>query len=215
MTQTVVFYATDTMADWEYGYALAGFAMAEEQLPGRFRVLVASESGQPVISMGGLRVVPEAALTDLDPSDIAALILPGAETWAAGHDAVLELARRLRDPALTASVDSVEQASTGVVAAICGATYGLARAGLLNDHRHTSNAAEYVATAPGYTGSERYQEARTVRDGGLITAPATAPVDFAKAIFEALEVFPQPVIDAWYGLYTTGERRFYDALVGA
>ncbi|BAK33292.1 hypothetical protein MLP_02780 [Microlunatus phosphovorus NM-1] len=202
MTQAVVFYATDTMADWEYGYALAGFAMAEQQLPGRFRVVVASENGQPVTSMGGLQVAPAAALTDLDPDEVAALILPGAETWAEGHDAALGLARQLR-------------AEAKVVAAICGATYGLARAGLLNDQPHTSNAAEYVAAAPGYTGGELYREARTISDGGLITAPATAPVDFAKAIFEALQVFPQPVVDAWYGLYTTGERRFYDALVGA
>jgi len=202
MTQTVVFYATDTMADWEYGYALAGFAMAEQQLPGRFRVVVASENGQPVTSMGGLQVAPAAALTDLDPDEVAALILPGAEIWTEGHDAALGLARQLR-------------AKAKVVAAICGATYGLARAGLLNDQPHTSNAAEYVAAAPGYTGGEHYREARTISDGGLITAPATAPVDFAKAIFEALQVFPQPVIDAWYGLYTTGERRFYDALVGA
>ena len=54
-----------------------------------------------------------------------------------------------------------------------------------------------------------------MHDRGLITAPATAPVDFARAVFEALAVFPEPVIEAWYGLYTTGERRFYDALVGA
>ncbi|MDN5804989.1 MAG: hypothetical protein L0H26_10475, partial [Microlunatus sp.] len=39
--------------------------------------------------------------------------------------------------------------------------------------------------------------------------------DQLRAVFEALEVFPSPVLDAWYGLYTTGERRFYDALVGA
>ena len=202
MTQTVVFYAADTMADWEYGYVLAGLAMAEEQAPGRFRVLVASADGQPVTSMGGLKVTPEANLSDLDPAEVAALILPGAETWDQGHDGALGVARQLL-------------ASDRVVAAICGATYGLARAGLLNDRKHTSNAAEFVAAAPGYTGAERYLEARTISDAGLITAPATAPVDFAKALFEALDVFPQPVIDAWYGLYTTGERRFYDALVGA
>lgn len=202
MTQTVVFYATDTMADWEYGYVLAGLAMAEEQAPGRFRVLVASDDGRPVTSMGGLRVTPESGLTGLDPAEIAALVLPGAESWDGGHDHTLNLARELL-------------ASDRVVAGICGATYGLARAGLLNDRQHTSNAAEYVAAAPGYSGAGRYQEERAVSDRGLITAPATAPVDFAKAIFEALDVFPQPVTDAWYGLYTTGERRFYDALVGA
>lgn len=202
MTQTVVFYATNTMADWEYGYVLSGLALAEEQAPGRFRVLVVSDDGQPVTSMGGLRVTPEAGLADLDPAEIAALILPGAESWEDGNDEVLALARQL-------------VAGDRVVAGICGATYGLARVGLLNDRRHTSNAAEFVAAAPGYTGAERYEDTRAVSDGGLITAPATGPVDFAKALFEALEVFPQQIIDAWYGLYTTGERRYYDALVGA
>ena len=103
----------------------------------------------------------------------------------------------------------------GLVAGICGATYGLARAGLLNDRDHTSNAADYLASAPGYQGADHYREAKSVVGQGLITALATAPIDFARAVFEALEVFPQPVIDAWYGLYTTGERRFYDALVAA
>ena len=37
------------------------------------------------------------------------------------------------------------------VAAICGATYGLALEGLLDDRAHTSNAAEYLAYS-GYAG---------------------------------------------------------------
>ena len=49
----------------------------------------------------------------------------------------------------------------------------------------------------------------------MITAPATKPVDFAAAVFRRLEVFPPAVVDAWYGLYTTGERRYFDALAGA
>ena len=202
MTTTVVFYATDTMADWEYGYLLAGLAMANEQAPGSFRVLVASENGDPVTSMGGMRVTPETSLASVDPAEIGALVLPGATTWFSGHETVLALA----DQTLAAG---------GVVAAICGATYGLARTGLLDDRDHTSNAADFLAEAPGYGGADRYREARAVHDRGLITAPATAPVDFARAVFEALQVFPEPVIEAWYGLYTTGERRFYDALVGA
>lgn len=202
MSRTVVFYATDTMADWEYGYLLAGFAMAEGQHPGRFRVVIASATGDAVTSMGGLRVTPEATLTDIDPTKVDALVLPGAETWEGGHATVLRLAERVL-------------AAGGVAAGICGATYGLARAGLLNDRGHTSNAAEYLAAAPGYHGAEHYREAKVISDRRLITAPATAPIDFARAVFEALEVFPQPVIDAWYGLYTTGERRFYEALVAA
>jgi hypothetical protein len=53
-----------------------------------------------------------------------------------------------------------------------------------------------------------------VEDGDVITAPATAPVDFGAAVFRRLELFPPATIDAWYGLYTTGERRWFDALVG-
>lgn len=202
MTSTVVFYATDTMADWEYGYLLAGLAMAEEQAPGRFRVVVASADGEQVTSMGGLRLVPEVSLADLAATDVAALVLPGAGTWGEGHEVALGWAEQVL-------------AAGGVVAGICGATYGLARAGLLDERDHTSNAPEYVAAAPGYRGADHYREAKVVTDQNLITAPATAPVDFARAVFETLEVFPQPVVEAWYGLYTTGERRFYDALLAA
>lgn len=35
-----------------------------------------------------------------------------------------------------------------------------------------------------------------------------------KGVATTLDLFPPAAIDAWYGLYTTGERRFYDALVG-
>ena len=162
MTTTVVFYATDTMADWEYGYLLAGFAMAQGQDPTRFRVLVASADGEPVTSMGGLRVTPETSLGQLSAGEIGALILPGADTWGEGHQIALGLAADVL-------------AADGVVAAICGGTYGLARAGLLNERSHTSNAADYLATAPGYDGAARYQEVGVVTDQRLITAPATAP----------------------------------------
>jgi putative intracellular protease/amidase len=127
--------------------------------------------------------------------------MPGADTWGEGHDKVLALAS-----------DLVVRGTT--VAAICGATLGMARAGLLDDRPHTSNAPDYLAMTPAYHGAEHYREAKVVADDTVITAPATAPIDFARAIFERLEAFAAPVIDAWYGLYTTGERRYFDTLVG-
>ena len=99
------------------------------------------------------------------------------------------------------------------VAAICGATLGLARAGMLDGVAHTSNAPEFLASS-GYAGAGRYVEARTVSDDGVITAPGAMPVDFAAAVFRAIGLFPEPVIDAWYGLFTTGERRYFEALQG-
>jgi putative intracellular protease/amidase len=194
--KTVALYATDTMADWEYGYVVAGLSKADG-----FRLVVASDGPtDEVRTMGGLRIRPDTTLEDVRNAD--ALILPGAQTWDHGHDAALSLAASVLD-------DGVP------VAAICGATLGLARAGILNDRRHTSNAAEFLTQATEYAGADHYVEARTVKDGALITAPATAPVDFAKAVFEALDVFPQHITDAWYGLYTTGDRKYYDQLASA
>lgn len=197
---TIALYATDTMADWEYGYLTAGLAIACEQDPDANRLIVASETGEAVTTMGGLRITPDVGLADLPALD--ALILPGADSWDSGHDAVLRLA--------------VELVAAGTpVAAICGATLGMARAGLLDDRPHTSNAPEFLTQATEYHGSEYYRDENAVSDGTVITAGGVSPLEFAKLVFERLNVFPQPVVDAWYGLYTTGERKYYDQLAGA
>lgn len=197
----VILYATDTMADWEYAYLTAGLAMASQQQPGRFRLRLLADGRQEVTTAGQLRLNTDGDLDAAPPDDVALLVLTGANTWSHGHDRVLDLARTL-----------LQQGTP--VAAICGATYGLARAGLLDERRHTSNAADFLAPS-GYAGAAHYVDERVVDDEGLITAPATAPVDFSAAVFRRLELFPSAVTDAWYGLYTTGERRYYDALVGA
>ncbi len=196
----VVLYGTDSMADWEYGHVLGGVGTAEAQQPGRFRVRTLTADGEAVTTLGGLRVAADGRVEDADPAVTAVLVLPGAETWADGHGAVLGVASSM----LAAGVP---------VAAICGATLGLARAGFLDDRAHTSNAPEFLA-ASGYGGGDRYVEEKSVSDGGVITAPAAAPVDFAAAVFRAVGLFPEPVIDAWYGLFTTGERRYFEALQG-
>lgn len=200
---TVVLYGLDTMADWEYAYLTAGLTIAAEQGDTRYRFVTASATGTTqVTTTGRLRVLLDTTLDDVPFDAISALVLPGGETWGAGHEQVLDLARRC-----------VEAGTP--VAAICGATFALARTGLLDDREHTSNAPDFLASAPGYAGHALYREARTVVDRGVVTAPATAPVDFARAVFEALELFPPHIIEAWYGLYTTGERRYYDQLTGA
>ncbi|HEX8487584.1 MAG TPA: DJ-1/PfpI family protein [Propionibacteriaceae bacterium] len=196
----VVLYATDTMADWEYGYLTTGLAMAAEQQPDRYRLRVLSDGSSEVRTAGRLRLQTDGDLRDVVVDQVALLVLPGADTWSEGHDRVLDLAREL-------------VAQGRPVAAICGATYGLARAGLLDDRQHTSNDPDYLA-ASGYAGGEHYREQSVVDDAGVITAPATAPVDFSAAVFRRLTLFPPEVTDAWYGLYTTGEKRYYDALVG-
>ncbi|GAA3549565.1 type 1 glutamine amidotransferase family protein [Microlunatus spumicola] len=192
----VVLYATDTMADWEYGYLTAGLAWVEG---GPYRLRVLGEGPGPVTTKGRLRLMTDGGLDEVDEDATALLVLPGADTWAAGHDVALALARRLL--------------ARGVpVAAICGATYGLARVGLLDERDHTSNAPDFLLPT-GYAGADRYRDAPVVEDRDLITAGATKPVDFAAAVFRRLDVFPPAVVDAWHGLYTTGKRRYFDDLM--
>ncbi|MFG2802858.1 type 1 glutamine amidotransferase family protein [Streptomyces pseudovenezuelae] len=195
MTQRPVHHAVyGTYADWETGHATAYLARAGYEIrtvgPGR----------EPVTSIGGLRVQPACALDDVRPSESSLLILPGADLWDTSGD-LAPFARKARE-FLDAGVP---------VAAICGATAGLAREGLLDDRRHTGAVSFYLA-ATGYGGGERYVDADAVTDGGLITAGPTEPVAFAREIFRLLGVYEGEVLDAWYRLFHDSDPEAYAVL---
>jgi len=184
----------DTYADWETGHATAYLARAG------YGIRTAGPSREPVSSLGGLRVHPACALDDVRPSESSLLILPGADLWDAGDD-LAPFARKARE-FLDAGVP---------VAAICGATAGLAREGLLDDREHTSAVSFYLA-ATGYGGGERYVDADAVTDRGLITAGPTEPVAFAREIFRLLGVYEGEVLDAWYRLFHDSDAEAYAVL---
>jgi putative intracellular protease/amidase len=187
-TQTVHLFVFDGLADWEASYAIAGINHPFIPEARRYAVRTVGIMSAPVRSMGGVTILPDLTLGRLDPAESALLILPGGNRWDAGElDEVLPHARHF----LEAGVP---------VAAICGATAGLARAGLLDTAAHTSNERDYLA-ATGYQGENYYRETPAVTDGLLITAGATAALAFAAAIFAHLEVYPAEVIAGWYELF--------------
>ena len=184
----------DTLADWETGHATAQLARAG------YEIRTVGPTREPVRSVGGLRVQPDLALADVRPSDAALLILPGADLWDAGDD--------LAPFARTAG----EFLAAGTpVAAICGATAGLARAGLLDDRAHTSAVSFYLA-ATGYAGGDRYVDTDALTDGGLITAGPTEPVAFARETLRLLGVYDGEVLDAWYRLFHDSDAEAYAVL---
>ena len=189
MVETVYLAVYDTLADWEPGFATAHLNKPMwHRTPGRFRVATVGPSTAPVTTAGGVRILPDVALADVDPADAAMLVLPGNDIW--HTDAFVPFAAAAR-----AFLDA------GVpVAAICGATGGLALAGLLDDRAHTSNAAEFL-TGLGYGGGHLYRQEPAVTDGDLITASATAPVEFAREILARLDVYEPHVLASWYKLY--------------
>jgi putative intracellular protease/amidase len=189
-------FVLDTLADWEPAFAIAHINRPTPGAPTRYHVRTMALDRKPAQSIGGLVIMPDMALSELVPADSAMLILPGADTWT---DAVT-------DPALAKARDFVE---VGIpVAAICGATFGLARAGLLDDRRHTSNARRWLASS-GYRGGAYYVYEPAVEDHGVITASVTASLEFARLILARLKVFPKKALDAWYGLYKTGNPACY------
>lgn len=60
-----------------------------------------------------------------------------------------------------------------------------------------------------------YVHEPVVEDDGVITAPATASLEFAKHLLEKLQVYSKPALDAWYALYRTGRPDHYFAFVEA
>ncbi|MFF9625529.1 type 1 glutamine amidotransferase family protein [Streptomyces griseosporeus] len=197
----------DTLADWETGHATAHLARAG------YEIRTVGPTREPVTSIGGLHIQPDLALDEVRPDDSSLLILPGADLWDAGDDLApfARVARTFLDAGTP-------------VAAICGATAGLAREGLLDDRAHTSAVPFYLA-ATGYQGAEHYVDADAVTDevfdevsdgvtdrapgGRLVTAGPTEPVAFAREILRLLGVYEGEVLDAWYRLFHDSDAEAY------
>lgn len=201
MIRTAHIALYDSLADWEVGHLLV------ELRTGRFtgepwQIVSVGASVEPITTMGGLRVVPDQTLADLDPAASDLLILPGADLWdlGRGEDFAAAAARFL---------------SAGVpVAAICGATAGLARGGLLDERRHTSAAAEYLA-ATGYAGGDYYVDQRAVVDGDLITAGPQSPVQFSRATLSRLGLASERTLEAYEAVFHRGDPSGYPTLMQA
>lgn len=189
----------DTYADWETGHTTAHLTQRGHQVR-----TVGPAAERPVTTMGGVRIQPDLALADLRPQDSSLLILTGASLWDTSEE-LAPFAAKARE-FLDAGVP---------VAAICGATAGLAREGLLDGRAHTSAASFYLAEQPGYGGAERYVEADAVTDGDLITAGPTEPVAFAREVFARLDVYKPDVLDAWYRLFHDSDASAYPVLMAA
>jgi putative intracellular protease/amidase len=189
----------DGLADPEVGHLLA------ELHSGRFtgvpfEVITVAEEREPITTIGGLRLIPDIRLADLEPAGSDVLVLPGAEMWDSGGGAAFAAtAGRFLDAGVP-------------VAAICGATAGLARAGLLDDRAHTSNAADYLA-ATGYAGGDRYVDERAVVDGDLVTAGPQSPVQFARATLERLGLASRETLDAYEGVFHRADPDAFPALM--
>lgn len=192
MTDQPAIYAVifDGFADWEPAYALA-----ELRRWGKRTVRTVGFDDTPVISMGGLRVIPDLDLASVHASDIELLVLPGGDLWQS-----TDYPRPILESLIAALL-----ATETPIAAICAGTLALARAHVLDSRRHTSNARSYLpAYAPEYSGGAYYLEAPAVHDHHVITASGLAAVDFARAIFAELGIFTEKNEAQWFDMFKHG-----------
>lgn len=189
--KTIYLYVLDTMADWEPGYALAELQSQRYFTEKKdWQVKTCAVTKTPIVTMGGITIQPNATIDDVKADHTVMLLLPGADTWFnSEQQPILDKVREL----LAADVP---------VAAICGATGALAQAGVLDEVQHTSNGLQYLQMfCDKYKGSDKYKEELAITDGNVITAGASAPVDFAYHILKRLQVMPEDKLEHWYGYF--------------
>ncbi|GAA3857943.1 type 1 glutamine amidotransferase family protein [Saccharothrix violaceirubra] len=203
-TKTVHVALYDTLSDWEFGFATARLNLPHfQKRPGVFQVRTVAATLDPITTMGGLRILPDTTLDRITPDDSALLLLSGSDTWTTGANREFSAAARRW---LDAGVP---------VAAICGATIGLADEGLLDDRPHTGNAVEELSSVPNYRGQAHFRQERAVRHDKLITAGGASALEFAREILAELDVYEPAVLEAWYGLFSTGNPEWFGKLVAA
>ncbi|MEC0243605.1 MAG: type 1 glutamine amidotransferase family protein [Candidatus Pristimantibacillus sp.] len=206
MNNTVYLYVFDTMSDWEIGYLIAELNSGRYYKKGLApsKIVTVGIEKTPVTTMGGLKILPDIKLDECSIESTDTLILPGGDTWTETiHQPILTIAQRCLKEGI-------------LVAAICGATMGLAQTGLLNSRPHTSNDLEYLKMiCPTYTGEKYYKMQSVVTDGKLITASGIAPLEFSVHVLKALGVFSSQTLDAWYSLNKTQESKYFYELMNS
>ena len=152
--------------------------------------------------MGGLTIIPDMTIEDIQVNKDNVLILPGSDRWSASENFwILEIAKRFLE-------------AGGLVAAICGATVALANMGILDDKKHTSNGAGFLNMfCPEYKGTDNYIDKPAVRDENLITAAATGALEMTRLILEYLDVFGADTLEHWYAYFSTGNANVFFAMM--
>jgi len=184
--RAVYLLVVEGFADWEPAHAVA-----ELRRHGQYRVEAVGLTREPVRSMGGIRVLPSTIVDDVDPADVAVFILPGGDRWETSPI----------EPEIERLLNRLD--AQGVpIAAICAATVAISRLGLLRGRRHTSNGLQYLRShVPGYDEAANYVDIPAVRDRGLITASGLGDVEFARELFEELDVLSAEDRAAWATIF--------------
>lgn len=195
MKELVLVLVTPEFADWEPALLAAGLRGGFGMWEPRYNVKVVASTLDPVLSIGGFRVVPDYSFSTI-PNEYAGLILVGGMSWFTSDI-----------PAHTLPLIRKTLEKGKVLGAICDASMFLGVSGFLNIVHHTSNNLEVLKQRAGiaYTGETRYHaDQKSVRDGNVITANGLGFIEFACDVLAALDVASDEVLGQFYATVKSG-----------
>jgi putative intracellular protease/amidase len=185
MTIAVAFFQPG-WADWEAGAVLA---LLRRYV--KVQIEVATPTGDPETSIGGVLAAADYRFDDPVLSDADVYILIGSDEWTKGET-----------PAISALIRQAF-ADGKIVAGICAGTTALARAGLFEGRKHSSNGKDWLAEqVPGYAGADHYVDTpKAVTDGKLVSASGLAPVTFAAAVARLIAPEQEEMIAGYEAMF--------------
>lgn len=185
----ILYVLLPDFASHEMVYLMEAVSSDEQQLkiaPKYVNRIVAPTLG-PVAAIGGFRVQPDYSFDDM-PEDYAAMVLVGGFGWLTPvADDLLPIVRK-----------AVENGK--IVGAICNAASFMAKAGLLNNVRHTGNGVEQLRMWGGdnYCNPDGYVHQQAVADGRIVTANGSGTLEFAKELLLLLDNDTPDRIEMYY-----------------
>lgn len=178
MSNEIFYILLPDFAAHEMVYLMEAVSSDEQQLKPdpKYVNRIVAPSAEPVTAIGGFRVMPDYTFADM-PDDYAALVLVGGYGWLTpAADEVVPVVRK-----------AVEEGK--IVGAICNGASFMARAGFLNNVRHTGNGLDQLRLWGGdsYTNPEGYVHRQAVADGRIVTANGSGVLEFTREFLLLLE----------------------------
>lgn len=188
--KNVLYILTDEWADFEFAHVGASVHFFRDY----YRNVLAGIKKEPVVSIGGLTVIPDVDIHEAKELPFDTLVLIGGNTW-----------RQTDCPELDNFVKKAA-AEGKTVAGICNAAAYLGTIGVLNDVSHTANDLEELKEWAGdrYTNEAGFLKKQVVSDKNIITANGTAYLEFAREVMLTLREIPEEGVRQWYALYKNG-----------
>ncbi len=189
MSNEILYILLPDFAAHEMVYLMEAISSDEQQLrpDPKYVNRIVAPSAEPVTAIGGFRVMPDYTFADM-PDDYAALVLVGGYGWLTpAADEVVPVVRK-----------AVEDGK--IVGAICNGASFMARAGFLNNVRHTGNGLDQLRLWGGdsYTNPEGYEHLQAVADGRIVTANGSGVLEFTRELLLLLENDTPERIEMYY-----------------